>query len=980
MNEDFVDNIFSVPYNGYIIIINKIKIAYDFLKEIINTKNQEIKNKLILELEKKVGYEIKFKNSLKSKVQIVGFKKDEKKHYSITIFEKEIKIEKINCSRKIYNFEQYSDFCSGYQLIDKNKKIVTKETLIEYIGEILYTNILLPNYYEIDFYKNDLLVLGDLTPCSDLLLSDNSQEVFITKERNDFVEQIEDFSKENPKFICGNRGIGKTVSLLYFRYIKGRDFMNNIFYFNCKYLFHKYSNCSDILEYLKKELFMGFRDYDKLNSFTNKYLLIDEKTTTYSLLKKTINGIMSECKAKIIYIILDQYKTKYESSIYKISKELISLSKRKELCYIECSSINEKDIRLCLEDQLIDEVGNKKCYTYYTDLVCVKHKFKENFKSQLFSYFGSLPLFYNDILNIKDDEDKKIYLKRQSDEHIKKLENILSREISISEKLLFNLLIVYDNIGQYLIKDEIKKIFPSIPLKFISIKKTKDKKRYILEYSYPFLKEVFINCIKKHKKTNYYNYLYDANDSEKGYILERLVFFNFDKGEKPFNDINEVKESYEVDQIKYISKIYLNFSQLNASAKDYTFLETEEEERVIYIKVSNNLSEENIIQNLIEDKKFYNFTQKNAYGPTYDGALLIPTKNERSFELMLYQITKKRRKNKYLTRNIILKDKINIVNLFEKIFNIQIEEFSFIYILLNEIKDEQLIEYCNKQNIKLGYIFYSFKNGKLSIIKNKINVCDFNHDDIDNKNIFKLSDLNNLVYNWNFCPSLFQEKKFQFYSKCSNYIEKDTFLIRKRKKDNSNEDDEEKKFIIPYTGFLEINGSNHKIIPQNINNSDSINQYFSQKEKKKKEYDKKLDEIKIDEKLENEIVEKEFKLEKKTNNEKLDILQKTFSEDEKKIIKKFFKNENNPSIDLREFMILPNSIPRYPLFLLLYDKERRMKYIISYLDKKILKYNITENKDLSDELFLKMIIECGTDTNNFIKLYSTYCCSFRKDF
>ena len=46
-------------------------------------------------------------------------------------------------------------------------------------------------------------------------------KLIISKERDKFVEDLEKYNGNDTQFICGKHGIGKTISLLYFRYLKG---------------------------------------------------------------------------------------------------------------------------------------------------------------------------------------------------------------------------------------------------------------------------------------------------------------------------------------------------------------------------------------------------------------------------------------------------------------------------------------------------------------------------------------------------------------------------------------------------------------------------------------------------------------------------------------------------------------------------------------------------------------------------------------
>ena len=44
--------------------------------------------------------------------------------------------------------------------------------------------------------------------------------------------------------------------------------------------------------------------------------------------------------------------------------------------------------------------------------------------------------------------------------------------------------------------------------------------------------------------------------------MERLIYFAFDKDEKPFQDQDKIEESFEIGQVKIISKIFLDLDIL----------------------------------------------------------------------------------------------------------------------------------------------------------------------------------------------------------------------------------------------------------------------------------------------------------------------------------------------------------------------------------------------------------------------------------
>ena len=111
----------------------------------------------------------------------------------------------------------------------------------------------------------------------------------------------------------------------------------------------------------------------------------------------------------------------------------------------------------------------------------------------------------------------------------------------------------------------------------------------------------------------------------------------------------------------------------------------------------------------------------------FDGALLIPenSKNNKNYNLILYQVTKNKTNNRVSNESFSTYKEMVIKNI-EILFNIKIKKCNFIYILFFEDKDKSLMEYCNKIENKLDYIFYSIeKNDFVNEYGNKIRIKNY---------------------------------------------------------------------------------------------------------------------------------------------------------------------------------------------------------------------------------------------------------------
>ena len=289
--------------------------------------------------------------------------------------------------------------------------------------------------------------------------------------------------------------------------------------------------------------------------------------------------------------------------------------------------------------------------------------------------------------------------------------------------------------------------------------------------------------IKEYKKAIYHSMINFSNDDEIDYILEHLVYYSFDKNEKVFGEEIVIEGSYEVNQLFGCYKFYLNSEQK--------------------LNNLNEIKEKNIVDNLFKEGKVYHIYQHNSNGKMLDGALLIPEKGKK-YNLILYQVTKKKVSNRVSNENFSIYKEM-VKNNLEIMFNIQIEKCTFIYILLFEDKDTNLIKFCNKLENKLDYIFYSierneFLNEKVKKIKIKNYIKDLKNmknylicfpknDDRDEK------ELNYLISNIPTHLDLISNK---------------SFLSHKVKRDINNE---ENKIEI----FIEFYDKNNSLICNNKN-------------------------------------------------------------------------------------------------------------------------------------------------------------------
>ena len=419
-------------------------------------------------------------------------------------------------------------------------------------------------------------------------------------------------------------------------------------------------------------------------------------------------------------------------------------------------------------------------------------------------------------------------------------------------------------------------MFKYIFLKFITITviNTKDKyfinfweekeENFIINYSFPIIKSVFRMILKEYKKKEYKQHLIDCTEAEEGYILEHLIYLSLESGERPFVEELKIFKSYEVDQVFCLSKF---------------FVDANEKEKLL------KSEREDYINGLFEIGKNYHLFQNNENGPKFDGALLISAqknnieeednmrekskinleedinnenektikKKDKIYDLIIYQSTKKKEKNR-VDNNFVTKNKDMIIKNFELLFNIKIRKLNFIYILEYEKQDKSLITFCELIENQISYIFYSLENNKF-VNRNgvEIRISKYITDIRPYKNIIQYINTNKE-----------RNEKFlkQMISEIPNELDVEKgnkFLTKKRNKDK------EKKFYKKTKNFLCFYDSDDNLIlNKDINKTSKTNYENEIKENKQKFFDNFI--VEVEEKDNNEIYENQSDLESKDKN------------------------------------------------------------------------------------------------------------------
>ena len=174
----------------------------------------------------------------------------------------------------------------------------------------------------------------------------SSENFELTEERKEFFKSIKNLLDEkNFICICGPKSIGKTTSLLYFR----KKYILSSFYINltyCKRLFDS-NYMEELYLIICKELFycLNFDEVNKVHSFLENRKFV----SLMNMISELIKYLLEKIKQKKIYIIIDQYKEKFDpgNKIIQEIKNMILSSN--SLNIIVCNSLNEKDFRKALQ-------------------------------------------------------------------------------------------------------------------------------------------------------------------------------------------------------------------------------------------------------------------------------------------------------------------------------------------------------------------------------------------------------------------------------------------------------------------------------------------------------------------------------------------------------------------------------------------------------------------------------------------------------
>ena len=327
----------------------------------------------------------------------------------------------------------------------------------------------------------------------------NNFVYYDTNERKEFLECLTRlFGLKNYIGICGPFGTGKTITLL--KFLIQSDFYR-VFYLNLGTIENNSSEeLKNLLKYEAIKLFGGniFNEKEIFCSESEKEIykkIIGEienfnDKNIFVLLENIIKHLNEIIDQQKIYIIIDQYSSKYDEKNKSLKQLIKSNVKNKNIYFIISSSMNNEDIRNNFSDSLNSNLFNSNDssildigLTYYYIGCLIRLNNLKDYDNLLKPYgpafikilnkFGNLPLFFYE-LKRKSKENGKIkqYMEREKEIIIEEIELFYEKNSSVLDKFkdILKILSIINKREIYFIEELSKEIL-NLPLKFLEIKK-----------------------------------------------------------------------------------------------------------------------------------------------------------------------------------------------------------------------------------------------------------------------------------------------------------------------------------------------------------------------------------------------------------------------------------------------------------------------------------------------------------------------------
>ena len=346
--------------------------------------------------------------------------------------------------------------------------------------------------------------------------------------------------------LCGPFGCGKTITLLkYINCFRRRSYYINLWTVN----YVEIQELKKILKYEYVKLIGKNYDInnekDEIVSYINN---LNSSKEIYDFILKVISSFKNTDKN--IYLIIDQYSSKYDEKNKKIKeiKEKVINTNNNNNKLIICSSINNYDVKENIAYSLscINKKDNtyKNYFYFYVGCLLKLDPNEDPLKNEspefknILSLFGNLPLFYYNLkkafrTNIEIERFMKIEGNKIKEEIIQFFgEENKNMKIELA-KILFHI-----KQKHIFLFNEFREILIKMPLKFLEIKKQKIKifklLKLVNDYEYNIKEKIL-----EYSKDNFH-YMETLADN----------FTTFMNSEKCLNDdeIPNLRISHEDDR------------------------------------------------------------------------------------------------------------------------------------------------------------------------------------------------------------------------------------------------------------------------------------------------------------------------------------------------------------------------------------------------------------------------------------------------
>ena len=399
---------------------------------------------------------------------------------------------------------------------------------------------------------------------------------------------------EKIKGICGNFGMGKSTT-----FIVAKKSHPEIVYLNLKALMKKKD---DILiwkyEIFFKDIAYSFKETSKFEMFSSLEQKLKNVNQIWECIIQFVDFVLD--KNIETKLILDQYKEKYDPNYYYINSIVTTIkseknSKKNSFKLFICSSINNKDVRRAVLEDLFDKGTSKKErlfeYIYINRLFDSKilidndTSLTQEKKNLITNEFNNIPRFYYDIKYIENDKLTEYKSEQEAKIQEKIIKFYESNELKLEN--LFSLFQYRQKIGKQFDREESYNFLKLVPFKYFIYENDR------INFYFPLVESIFDNFLSENMMEILKFPLKGMKESCIGDILEFKLVIDLKN-----NIFDKFDEVFKVDSIWDMTKVEkANMTEIQN--KNILILQTDAQAKLVDFGILNK--GENLI--LIQCKK-----------------------------------------------------------------------------------------------------------------------------------------------------------------------------------------------------------------------------------------------------------------------------------------------------------------------------------------------------------------------------------------